>query len=118
MVSAEQEISCTAQTIGVEQAVTTSLDEVSLLVWHAPLPEDGDPLYRMLQSASNRGVNIIFVPPDFPTSSGFAGIRWSDWSDHTNAKIGRWVSDQDLLANTSSGASLPLDELPSRAVAV
>ncbi len=69
-----------------------------------------------------RGGYVIFFPPtplseaDRPSSIGensnsMFGVRWNDWVQSEKLMIDNWRSDQDLLAATRSGASLPVGQL-------
>lgn len=74
-------------------------------------PAVGD-VNAQLQTFLTRGGQIVFFPPQVPTDAEFAGLRWDDWQELSiEAPISTWVGDQDLLANTRSGASLPVGQL-------
>ncbi|MCG8652614.1 MAG: hypothetical protein MI861_22430, partial [Pirellulales bacterium] len=50
--------------------------------------------------------------PPTPTGVSFAGLKWVDWQEtDQNFQVTTWVGDQDLLAKTRSGASLPVGDL-------
>jgi hypothetical protein len=74
-------------------------------------PASGD-VSSQLEAFLNRGGQVIFFPPESPTDAEFAGLRWDDWQElSVEAPISTWIGDQDLLANTRSGASLPVGQL-------
>ncbi len=110
-VSADPEVNCTTTIITPEQVVGTPIEEVSLLLWQSALPSRDDPALPMVQSLLDRGGQAIFFPPESPTETEFAGLRWTLWHEQTNVPVTTWVGDQDLLANARSGASLPVGEL-------
>jgi hypothetical protein len=104
---------CSADQVGTAQAAAAEWDSVSLVVWHAPLPS-GDAA-RTVEQFLQRGGQVWFVPPRSPGSGEFLGAKWKDWTD-TPAGVSpeSWRGDQDLLANTQSGAALPVGELRIR----
>lgn len=110
-VSADPEISCLTTVITPEQVAGTSMQEVSLLLWQSALPGAGDPARPVVQALLDRGGQAIFLPPESPTDAEFAGLSWTAWQQQTNVPVTTWVDDQDLLANTASGAALPVGEL-------
>jgi hypothetical protein len=57
----------------------------------------------------------LFLPPRSPGESEFMGVRWQNWIEEpADIPMETWRGDQDLLANTQSGAALPLDRLRIR----
>ncbi len=113
-ISPDPDIVCGARTIAPAQWVSVDWDEVSLVLWQSPLPAVGaaDSAGAALQSVVDRGGQVIFFPPDSPTGDSFAALQWTDWqSGDPQFQVASWVSDQDVLANTRSGASLPVGEL-------
>ena len=89
-------------------------DQVALLLWQAPLPDKdaAEPLRAFVE----RGGSAIFFPPRAPGRQhalrrpldGVAGAQGRE------PRRGRWRGDEDLLANTQSGASLPVGQLQVR----
>lgn len=113
-ISPDPAITCQAQSIAPPQWVAVDWDEVSLVLWQAALPEVGesDSAGGALQTLVNRGGQVIFFPPEMPTADSFAGLSWTDWqTGDPQFQVASWVSDQDVLSNTRSGASLPVGEL-------
>jgi len=85
-------------------------EDVSLVLWQAPLP-DGDTA-KLIDQYVNRGGQIVFFPPDAPSSDNFRGIGWDAWKESPNSTpVTTWRMDNDLLANTLGGSSLPVGEL-------
>lgn len=106
-------IACSADIIAREQLATADWDGISLLVWHAPLPE-GDAA-QQVQAFVNRGGQVMFMPPQAPGDAEFLGARWLGWTEEkTDIRIETWRGDYDILANTQSGAALPVGQLQIR----
>jgi hypothetical protein len=86
-------------------------EKVSILLWQGALP-DGDAA-RRVQDYLERGGYAIFLPPRNPSDREFLGVRWKAWNapGSKDALIANWRGDQDLLANTQSGAALPVAQL-------
>ena len=68
-ISPDPGIPCSAEAVLREQLATVDWDGVSLLLWHAPLPE-GDAAAK-IEAFVRRGGQVIFLPPK---SSG--GYSW------------------------------------------
>src|SRR5262249_28665019 len=104
---------CSPEVIPHEQLATADWDGIALLVWHAPLPE-GDAA-GAVQAFVRRGGHVLFLPPRSPSDAKFLGARWPDWSlEKTDGAADSPRGDQDLLANTQSGAALPVGKLQVR----
>jgi len=95
---------------GVEDLDTIVWDDLSLLVWQAPMPT-GEAADRV-QSFIDAGGRVLLLPPSTPSSDEFLGFTWTEWNEEKNpVPVDRWRGDSDLLAKTESGASLPLGEV-------
>ncbi len=85
--------------------------KTSLIVWQGPMPrgEVADRLTRFIEN----GRAVIFLPPENPDGTSFAGWSWSEWqqTEGTAQKMGYWNNDADLLMRTRDGRALPVDEL-------
>jgi hypothetical protein len=58
---------------------------------------------------------VIFFPTRTSADAEFLGISWANWVERpTLVPVSGWRSDQDLLANTQSGAALPVGKLQVR----
>ena len=69
------------------------------------LPE-GDAA-RAVQAFVRRGGQALFLPPRSPGEQAFLGVRWGGWAEgRADTAVETWRGDQDLLANTLSGAAL------------
>ncbi|GAB5404922.1 MAG: BatA domain-containing protein [Aureliella sp.] len=99
------------------QLDSLTLDDTSLLVWKATLPdEDSAPAVADYIEA---GGQVIFFPPEelLDAAEGlpeeFLGVRWSGWvvRDDAPVMVQSWRGDQDLLAATASGVGLPVGQL-------
>src|SRR5580692_620383 len=104
-------IACTAEVLPAEQLANVEWEKVALLLWQGPLPE-GEAA-RHVQAFVKRGGYAIFLPPKVPGDREFFGARWKSWVDSASkdALVANWRGDQDLLANTQSGALLPVGQL-------
>ena len=109
-ISPEASFVCTADVLGLEQLPTVEWDQVSLVLWQAPLPSGTEA--ELLQSFVARGGQLVFLPPRNPTSDEFLGIRWNEWvSSNDNIPLETWRSDGDLLSRTLNGTALPVGQL-------
>ena len=96
-----------------EAAVGAAWDEAAALLWQAPLPVG--PAAAAVEAFVARGGQVIFFPPEVPDATTFAGLGWTAWTDHPEPVVpATWRTDQDVLANTLSGAALPVGELAIR----
>jgi hypothetical protein len=108
--SPDPAIRCSAEVSKRDKLAATDWDSLSLLCWHAPLPE-GDAA-RAVEASVQRGGQVVFLPPRAPGEAEFMGVRWQSWTaDQAGNAIETWRGDQDLLANTQSGAALPVGQL-------
>lgn len=112
-ISPDPAVACSAEVVSREQLATVDWDTVSLLVWHAPLPEaDAAPA---VQAFIDRGGQVLFLPPRSPGDGAFHGVRWREWVEEpAGQSVETWRGDQDILANTQSGAALPVGQLRIR----
>lgn len=121
------------QTVSVQMV---SLDEISqiewentgLLLWQGPLPAGA--VAEDVSAFVTRGGSVIFFPPDIDggdlgvpswgeKSAAFLGGKWMQWmTPDKTLSIDQWRGDDDLLAATRSGASLPVGELQMKGYAV
>ena len=83
-------------------------DDTALIIWHAPLPKEGDLIAKQLSHARS----TLFLPPEMPNTNTFAGLKWGKWDGSNKpARVSWWRNDAGLLANTRSGDALPLGDL-------
>jgi Aerotolerance regulator N-terminal len=118
-IAADPAVQSTAEILSPDQLGTVEWEKVSLLFWQAPLPE-GDAA-RQVSHFVARGGYAIFMPPQVAGPHELFGVRWSKWiespaKDPNAAALGaeNWRGDQDLLAQTQSGAMLPVGQLQIR----
>jgi hypothetical protein len=103
----------TVDVVAPEAAATAAWDEAAALLWQAPLPSG--PAAAAVEAFVARGGQVVFFPPAVPDSTSFAGLQWTEWTDHPEPVVpATWRTDQDVLANTLSGAALPVGELAIR----
>jgi hypothetical protein len=109
-ISPDPATECSAETLTEEQLAAVDWETVSLVLWHAPLPtqDSATPLHDYI----NRGGQVVFLPPREPGSAEFMNVSWNSWSDEqTPISVETWRGDQGILANSQSGAALPVGEL-------
>ena len=101
------------EAVAAEAVADMSLDDVALILWQAALPEAAaaDAVNRFVA----RGGQVIFLPPESPTTTAFNGIAWQTWTEHSPPlRPSSWRADEGLLAATLTGAALPVGELELR----
>ncbi|HVA45664.1 MAG TPA: BatA domain-containing protein [Pirellulales bacterium] len=104
-----------ADVVPTDQIDGIDWSKAALVLWQAPLPA-GEPA-RQLAALVDRGGQVIFFPPRQVTDDSAFGLYWKSWTAvGDDAVIDRWRSDEDLLANTQSGAALPVGKLRIRKV--
>jgi hypothetical protein len=112
-ISPDPLVPCSADAVAREQLAAADWESISLLVWHAPLPDAETA--QAVQAYVDRGGQVIFLPPRSPGDSEFMGVRWQAWTEEqADVAVETWRSDQDVLANTQSGAALPVGRLQVR----
>ena len=109
-VSPDRTVACVAEVVSVEQLATVAWEQVSLLLWQAPLPQ-GEAA-KMTQAFVRRGGQAIFLPPRSPDDGKLFGVAWQSWvAPPKEIPVETWRGDQGLLAHTLSGQSLPVGDL-------
>ncbi len=102
-----------AEVVPIEQLATVPWEEVSLLLWQAPLPQ-GDEA-KSVQSFIQRGGQVVFLPPQVPSDDELFGVKWESWVEPDGEiPVVTWRGDQDLLAHSLSGTALPVGDLQVR----
>jgi len=102
-----------AEVLASGQSAAVDWEQVSLLLWQAPLPEAE--VCKQVQAFIDRGGAAIFFPARVPGAAELYGVRWTSWTEPTGeAPVESWRGDQDLLAHTASGAPLPVGQLRIR----
>jgi hypothetical protein len=101
------------EVLGPDQLSGVRWNEISLLLWQAPLPE-GETADFVRQFVA-RGGQVVFFPPGAPGTQEMYGVHWTSWiAPPEPIRVESWRGDQDLLARTQSGAALPVGELTVR----
>ena len=101
----------TAKLLTPNEFSKSDLRDVTLVIWHAPLPE-GD-ASNALREFINEGGRLVFFPNGEANTVRFVGLGWGEKqaAEKDPFKIGRWDEDQGPLANTDEGLLLPLNQL-------
>ncbi|MFN7626401.1 MAG: BatA domain-containing protein [Pirellula sp.] len=141
-IAPQQSVQCEAELLNPSQLDALDWNSVALMVWHQPLPT-GKTLETLEKFVSSGG-QLLLVPPESPDSNTAFGIQWMGWENPPSnpkdpsdangstdanasidggnaaaaglARIEQWQNDSQLLANTLSGAPLPLGQLGIRRV--
>jgi hypothetical protein len=114
-ISPDPALPCSAEILGPKQIASADWEKIALVIWHAPLPE-GETA-QAVRAFIGGGGQVIFLPPRVPGDAEFMGVRWQSWTNQrSDMNIETWRGDQDLLANTQSGAALPVGRLQIRRI--
>jgi hypothetical protein len=110
-VSPDRGVSHHAEVLTPSQIADVDWNQVSLLLWQAPLPEPE--VGKQIEAFVDHGGSAIFFPARLPGSGELFGVHWTSW---VKGKVGAgavltWRGDQDLLAHTQSGMPLPVGQL-------
>ena len=112
-ISPDPQYECTTQALTPDKLASANWDDIALLVWHAPLPQAE--AAATVEAFVQRGGQVLFLPPRGPGNAEFMGVHWLDWIQEKNEiPVETWRGDQDILANTQSGAALPVGTLQIR----
>jgi hypothetical protein len=112
-IAPDPEFRCSAELIAPGQSAAVDWDSVALLLWQAPLP--GGEAAKQVQAFIDRGGIAVFFPPRVPGSGEFCGARWTNWARaNSETSVETWRGEDDLLAHTQSGQSLPVGQLEIR----
>jgi hypothetical protein len=98
-----------AQAIPAPEFASAKLDDCSLIIWQAPLPDGADA--DRLQSFAAGGGVVIFFAPGQADPRQFAGLGWGDPQTSESPDgfhIPRWNEDEGPLARSDEHTSLPL----------
>lgn len=109
-ISPDPAMQSTVEVVEPAQLESVDLNDVALLLWQSPLPEDKTA--TDVEQFVERGGRVIFFPPNVPNDAKFSGVGWKAWVDSPEAvQVQSWRGDQDLWARAQSGAALPVGEL-------
>jgi hypothetical protein len=98
-----------ARLIAAGEIANANLDDCSLLIWQAPLPEGADA--DRLQSFAAGGGVVIFFPPGQTDPRQFAGVGWGEpqtAESQEGFRIPRWDQEEGPLGKSDERTSLPL----------
>ena len=98
-----------AQAIRAADFANAKLDDDSLLIWQAPLPDGADA--DRLQTFAAEGGVVVFFPPGEAGPRHFAGVEWGEpqnASSQDGFRILKWNEDEGPLAKSDEHLSLPL----------
>lgn len=100
-VTAETMLSTTAELGNV------TWEEFGLVIWTSSFPEGS--VAAELAAFIARGGQVIVFPTENGGDGSFQGMKWTSWEDlPALTSVENWRGDADLLANTLSGAALPV----------
>jgi Aerotolerance regulator N-terminal len=112
-ISPDPSIKCAAEVIAAGQVPAVDWENVSLLLWQAPIPSDD--VGRQIRAFVDRGGTAMFFPTRVPSTDELFGVRFTTWSEgKPEIPLDGWRGDQDLLAHSASGAPLPVGQLQVR----
>ncbi|MBI3862285.1 MAG: BatA domain-containing protein [Planctomycetia bacterium] len=112
-ISPDPSVHDSAEVISEEQLAAVEWEKLSLLLWQAPLPKGSSA--NLIQAFVERGGQAVFLPPAAPSEGEFFGVGWKAWVEEAEEiPVENWRGDQELLANTQSGAALPVGQLQIR----
>ena len=112
-ISPDPAVKATAEIVSPEQLAGVEWDRTALVLWQAQLPDAESA--KVIQAFVDRGGEVVFFPPASPNSNEFLGAKWGAWVESAVEKpIENWRGDQDILAQTISGAPLPVGALSIR----
>jgi len=99
--------------VGADGAARVPWDETALVFWHAPLPAEDSTEATLLRQHVERGRGLVLLPPRDEPGGELFGVRWREWreSESDPLAIGWWRTESGLLADTRSGAPLPVGEV-------
>jgi hypothetical protein len=107
-ISPDSAIRCQAEVVPAGQLATAAWGETGLLLWQMPLPVGTTA--TLVHSFVEQGGQVLFLPPHEQAGGEWSGVRWGSWIDGRRA-VTSWRGDEGLLANTQSGAALPVGKL-------
>jgi hypothetical protein len=115
-ISPDGSVQHAVQTIEPSQLSSVLWEDVVFVVWHGPLPQGEDS--ELIKSFVERGGQVLFLPPEYPTEHSFMGLRWSAWvqaesasTEEIGQRLGPWRNDTVLLGNTQNGSAVPLGDI-------
>jgi hypothetical protein len=104
----------TCTVLGTSHAAEIPWDDAAFVVWNAPIPKETELIAKQMRDYLAAGRTILFLPPDSPDDTKIFDIGWDQWQKAPPAKpfaVEWWRNDDDLLANTRDGSTLPVGKL-------
>ncbi|MCU0717366.1 MAG: BatA domain-containing protein [Pirellula sp.] len=115
-ISPDGSVQHSVQIIEPSQLSSVLWEDVVFVVWHGPLPPGEDS--ALIKGFVERGGQVLFLPPEYPTEQSFMGLRWSAWvqaesasTEEVGQRLGPWRNDTVLLGNTQNGSAVPLGDI-------
>jgi hypothetical protein len=103
-------IKSSAEVFKPDQLSGVGWEDVSLLLWSAPIPKAATA--ELIRQFVARGGQVVFFPPLGPNTDKIFDAGWTKWEAPPEPiRVETWRGDQDLWARTLSGAALPVGEL-------
>ena len=112
-ISPDPAVAASAEVFAPDGLGPVEWEALSLVIWQAPLPEGA--AAKSVKAFVDRGGVVLFLPPKTPGAAEFLGVKWAAWTQSAQeVAVETWRGDQDILANTQSGAALPVGNLQVR----
>ena len=112
-ISPDPTVAASAEVFAPDGLGPVEWESLSLVIWQAPLPEGA--AAKSVKAFVDRGGVVLFLPPKTPGAAEFLGVKWAAWTQSAQeVAVETWRGDQDILANTQSGAALPVGNLQVR----
>ncbi len=90
----------------------TETDDITTLLWAAPLPSGR--AHEMVQQFLTSGGHVIFFPPGSPSEESFRDLKWSDPTDAPSGKffiLKDWNHRDGPLRDSIDGTPIPAQKL-------
>ncbi len=111
-VANEPEVRYQVVTFNAGETALIPWREAALIFWQAPLPESDSPDGQLLRQYVASGRSLVFLPPLGDGGAEWMGLKWGDWTGGEDPRsVEWWRTESGLLAQTRSGAPLPVGDL-------
>lgn len=101
------------QVTTIQDFSSLNINDVSLIIWDNPIPEDSEIKNKLLQYVGDGG-QLLVIASEVDTDAKIAGVSFSDIISAPQEeffKIDNWKTEEDLLARSFDGTPLPVGEL-------